>query len=370
MNAPLLVTGGTGNIGRRVVPLLREAGRDIRILSRHPRPAEPGIEHFEGDTVAGRGLAVALEGVDVVMHLAGGAKGDDVAARNLARAAREAGVRHLVLISVIGADRMPIGYFRAKAEAERVIAESGLPWTVLRAAQLHRLRAAGRANPVTDAAAPGARRPPVRAGRRRRRREEARGARTRRAGRPRRRSRRTRGAQRAAARRDVQGGDGCSAAAWSPADPPAWRCGSRVPCGREPRRRGCAARHTDVAGVPARTDGETCHVGDASTYCNLRVGEFAEGLHDLVRHSRLFGNVAAPVGATSPLAGVVADEPEEDERGHQADRRAADGDEEGALESLGTGDAWVDRPRSEQFCGARDGNTVDSTAKPSAPPIA
>ncbi|GAA4369186.1 SDR family oxidoreductase [Agromyces bauzanensis] len=137
MNAPLLVTGGTGNIGRRVVPLLREAGRDIRILSRHPRSAAPGIEQVEGDTVLGHGLAAALDGVDVVLHLAGGAKGDDIAARNLSAAAREAGVRHLVLISVVGADRMPIGYFRAKAEAERIIAESGVPWTVLRAAQLH-----------------------------------------------------------------------------------------------------------------------------------------------------------------------------------------------------------------------------------------
>ncbi|MDQ0894885.1 SDR family oxidoreductase [Agromyces ramosus] len=137
MNAPLLVTGGTGNIGSRVVPLLRQAGRDIRILSRHPRTPEPGIQHVVGDTVAGDGLAAALEDVEVVLHLAGGAKGDDVAARNLTAAARAAGVRHLVLISVIGADRMPIGYFRAKAEAERVIAASGVPWTVLRAAQLH-----------------------------------------------------------------------------------------------------------------------------------------------------------------------------------------------------------------------------------------
>jgi uncharacterized protein YbjT (DUF2867 family) len=137
MNAPLLVTGGTGNIGSRVVPLLREAGRDIRILTRHPRSAEPGIQHVVGDTVAGQGLAAALEGVDVVLHLAGGAKGDDVAALNLASAAREAGVQHLVLISVIGADQMPIGYFRAKAQAERVIADSGVPYTVLRAAQLH-----------------------------------------------------------------------------------------------------------------------------------------------------------------------------------------------------------------------------------------
>ncbi|KQQ94215.1 NmrA family transcriptional regulator [Leifsonia sp. Leaf325] len=137
MNSPLLVTGGTGNIGRRVVPLLRAAGRDIRILSRHPRPSEPGVEHLAGDTVSGEGLTAALEGVDVILHLAGGAKGDDIAARNLAEAAPGAGVRHIVLISVIGADRMPIAYFRAKADAERALARSGVPWTVLRAAQLH-----------------------------------------------------------------------------------------------------------------------------------------------------------------------------------------------------------------------------------------
>ncbi|MFF1634141.1 SDR family oxidoreductase [Leifsonia sp. NPDC058248] len=137
MNSPLLVTGGTGTIGSRVVPILREAGRDVRILSRHPGVNEPGVQHVGGDTVTGRGLADALDGVDVVLHLAGGAKGDDIAARNLAAAAAAAGVRHLLLISVIGADRMPIGYFRRKAEAERTFAESGVPWTVLRAAQLH-----------------------------------------------------------------------------------------------------------------------------------------------------------------------------------------------------------------------------------------
>ncbi len=137
MTAPILVTGGTGNIGRRVVPLLRAAGRDVRILTRHPRADMPGIQHVEGDTVAGRGLTAALDGVEVVLHLAGGAKGDDIAAGNLAAAARAGGIRHLLLISVIGADRMPIGYFRAKAEAERAIMESGVPWTVLRAAQLH-----------------------------------------------------------------------------------------------------------------------------------------------------------------------------------------------------------------------------------------
>lgn len=137
MNAPILVTGGTGTIGNRVVPLLRAAGRNVRILSRHPRPNEPAIQYVEGDTVAGNGLQSALKDVDTVLHLAGGAKGDDIAARNLAEAAKLAGTSHLILISVIGADKMPIGYFRAKAAAERVIAESGIAWTVVRAAQLH-----------------------------------------------------------------------------------------------------------------------------------------------------------------------------------------------------------------------------------------
>lgn len=139
MNTPILVTGGTGNIGSRVVPLLRAAGRAVRILSRHPRAGEPGVEHVGGDTVSGDGLPAALRGVDTVLHLAGGAKGDDVAARNLTAAARAAGAQHLVLISVVGAGRMPIGYFRAKAAAEEAFAASGVGWTVLRAAQLHDL---------------------------------------------------------------------------------------------------------------------------------------------------------------------------------------------------------------------------------------
>lgn len=137
MSTPILVTGGTGNIGRHTVPLLRTSGGEVRILSRHADAAAPGIRSFAGDTVKGLGLAEALDGVETVLHLAGGAKGDDIAARNLVAAARRSGVRHLVLISVVGADRMPIGYFRMKAAAEREFTESGIPWTILRVAQLH-----------------------------------------------------------------------------------------------------------------------------------------------------------------------------------------------------------------------------------------
>ncbi len=137
MTDHILVTGGTGRIGGRVVPLLVEAGATVRVLTRHGGMDAAGVTHVIGDVRKGIGLDAAVEGVGTVLHLAGGPKGDDVSTRNMAAAARGAGVRHLVLISVIGADRMPIGYFRAKASAERAVVESGVPGTILRVAQLH-----------------------------------------------------------------------------------------------------------------------------------------------------------------------------------------------------------------------------------------
>jgi uncharacterized protein YbjT (DUF2867 family) len=131
------VTGGTGNLGSRVVRNLHREGKVVRVLSRHGGADAEGVVHQVGDTVRGTGLDSALRNVDVVVHLAGGAKGDDIAAEHVSRAARKAGVQHVVLISVIGADVMPIGYFRAKAAAERTIAASGVPFSILRVAQVH-----------------------------------------------------------------------------------------------------------------------------------------------------------------------------------------------------------------------------------------
>lgn len=135
----ILVTGGTGTLGRLVVPLLREAGREVRVLSRHGRESQDGVEYVTGDLLAGEGIAAAVDGAETVLHLAGANKGDEVATRNLVQAATRAGVKHLVYISVIGADRVPLGWFQSKLDAERAIAESGLPWTTLRAAQFHDL---------------------------------------------------------------------------------------------------------------------------------------------------------------------------------------------------------------------------------------
>ncbi|SDK15561.1 Uncharacterized conserved protein YbjT, contains NAD(P)-binding and DUF2867 domains [Lentzea albidocapillata subsp. violacea] len=121
----ILVTGGTGTLGRHVVPLLREAGADVVVLSRH------------GDIACDLLGDVPPIEADVVVHLAGGQKGDDVATRNLLAACR--GVRHLVYISVIGADTVPLAWLRTKHACEEAVEASGIPFTVLRAAQFHDL---------------------------------------------------------------------------------------------------------------------------------------------------------------------------------------------------------------------------------------
>ena len=139
MTSPILVTGGTGTLGRLVVPLLRDAGCDVRVLSRGRHQPGNGVQHVTGDLLTGAGVESAVAGVETVLHLAGGPKGDDEATRNLVRAASRAGVRHLVYISVIGADRVPLSWLRSKLDAERAIADSGLAWTTLRAAQFHNL---------------------------------------------------------------------------------------------------------------------------------------------------------------------------------------------------------------------------------------
>ncbi|MFL9656565.1 SDR family oxidoreductase [Streptomyces sp. PB17] len=136
---PLLVTGGTGTLGGHVVPLLRAAGRDLRVLTRSPRPDADGVTYVTGDLRTGEGVEAAVDGVHTVLHLAGGPKGDDEATRTLVRAAGRADVRHLAYISVVGADRVPLAWLRTKLESERAIADSGLGWTVLRAAQFHEL---------------------------------------------------------------------------------------------------------------------------------------------------------------------------------------------------------------------------------------
>ncbi|MGW0913457.1 SDR family oxidoreductase [Streptomyces sp. NPDC002784] len=132
----ILVTGGTGTLGRLVAERLVADGHEVRVLSRHAQPY--GVDLREGGPV----LDAAVSGVDAIVHCASTPRGgDEKAAAQLIAAARGAGVGHLAYISIVGVDRVPFGYYRSKLAVEKLIEESGLGWTILRATQFHDLLA-------------------------------------------------------------------------------------------------------------------------------------------------------------------------------------------------------------------------------------
>jgi uncharacterized protein YbjT (DUF2867 family) len=134
----VLVTGGTGRLGQRLVQPLQTAGHTVRQMSR--RGTGPG--GVRGDLATGRDLPMALVGAELVIHAASDPRGDpwqvDVAGtRRLVGAVDRTRLRHLVYVSIVGVDRIPYGYFRAKFAAEQVLLASGLPVTLLRVTQFH-----------------------------------------------------------------------------------------------------------------------------------------------------------------------------------------------------------------------------------------
>ncbi len=130
----IVVIGGTGLIGSKVVKKLIAQGHDA--LAASPKS---GV-----DATTGKGLAEALAGADVVVDVSNAPSWEDAAVlaffessgRNIARAEKAAGVSHHVALSVVGTDRLQeSGYFRAKLAQERLIKSSGVPFTIIRATQ-------------------------------------------------------------------------------------------------------------------------------------------------------------------------------------------------------------------------------------------
>lgn len=139
---PVLVTGGTGTLGRALVHTLLDAGRPVRVLSRRERtPAVPrAVEWVVGDLLTGVGVRAAVDRVGAVVHCASAPRrpDDDLdAAVQLLLAARAAAVPHLVYISIVGVDRVPFAYYKAKHRVEEIVEDGGVPWTILRATQFH-----------------------------------------------------------------------------------------------------------------------------------------------------------------------------------------------------------------------------------------
>ena len=130
----IVVIGGTGRIGSRLVQKLRDKGHDVIAAS-----PSTGV-----NTVTGEGLAQALAGAQVVVDVANSPSFEEQAAReffetsgrNIFAAETAAGVTHHVALSVVGTERpLGIGYFRAKQAQEKLIRDSGIPYTILHSTQ-------------------------------------------------------------------------------------------------------------------------------------------------------------------------------------------------------------------------------------------
>lgn len=136
----IAIVGGAGTVGRHVTAELAERGHEVRVLSRRS-------EHYPIDLVTGRGLAAALDGCAVVVDASNASaprRATQVlveGSRRLLGAEQRAGVSHHVGISIVGCERIPMGYYRVKAEQELVIEHGPIPWSLVRATQFHELAA-------------------------------------------------------------------------------------------------------------------------------------------------------------------------------------------------------------------------------------
>ncbi|MDL4821443.1 SDR family oxidoreductase [Actinomadura opuntiae] len=141
----IIVTGASGTLGAPLTRRLAAAdGAPVRALSRRSRTGEDGVAWHRADLKTGEGLAGALAGAETIVHCASDwrhYKDDLTAARNLVDAAWKQGAPHLVYISIVGVDKIPYPYYRIKHQVERLIEDSGLPYTILRTTQFHTLPA-------------------------------------------------------------------------------------------------------------------------------------------------------------------------------------------------------------------------------------
>jgi len=131
----IAVAGGTGTVGREIVAAVKARGHEAVVIAR-----TAGV-----DLVTGAGLDAALDGADAVIDAASvGTMSADVstsffraASGRLVAGAERAGIRHALLLSIVGVDRNPHGYYAGKMAQEAVFTAGSVPWTIVRATQFH-----------------------------------------------------------------------------------------------------------------------------------------------------------------------------------------------------------------------------------------
>jgi len=155
----ILVTGGTGHLGRAIVARLQEQGHSIRVLARHPAN-DASIDWARGDLSTGEGIEHAVGGIETIIHAAthspiaqrGAFRAVDLfrsptdvdvqGTAALLNAAARANVRHFIHISIVGLKYTAgLRYSQAKLAAERVVRESPVPWSIVRATGFYWLMA-------------------------------------------------------------------------------------------------------------------------------------------------------------------------------------------------------------------------------------
>lgn len=155
----VLVTGGTGKLGRELLPRLSEAGHEVAVLTRRSVPPDVPAHPVHGDLSTGEGIEEAIKGCDAVVHAATAGFGNkyslrwaifhranvDVGGtRRLLEAAQHVGIEHFLFTSIVGMDRVPgwpsiYRYFKHKLAAEALVRDASVPWSIIRLTQFHSL---------------------------------------------------------------------------------------------------------------------------------------------------------------------------------------------------------------------------------------
>ncbi|HXZ77100.1 MAG TPA: NAD(P)H-binding protein [Streptosporangiaceae bacterium] len=133
----IAIIGGTGTLGQHVAAELEARGHKVRALSRH-------APEYRVDLATGDGLGPALAGCDVVVDASNSSARKPTGilvdgARRLLEAEAAAGVKHHVCVSIVGCGEVPMGYYRAKTDQERVVSQGAVPWSIVRSTQFHEL---------------------------------------------------------------------------------------------------------------------------------------------------------------------------------------------------------------------------------------
>jgi uncharacterized protein YbjT (DUF2867 family) len=137
----IAIVGGAGTLGRHITAELAERGHEVRVLSR-------SSPDYPVDLASGQGLGAALDGCAAVVDASNASSPKRAAevlvegSRRLLAAEQQAGVGHHVCISIVGCERVPMGYYRVKVEQEQVVEHGPVPYSIVRATQFHELVAA------------------------------------------------------------------------------------------------------------------------------------------------------------------------------------------------------------------------------------